>query len=59
MFERFTERARQAVVLAREEARTLMHNHIGTEHILLSLLREEHGLAAGVLGSLGVTVDRV
>jgi hypothetical protein len=41
MFERFTERARQVVVLAQEEARTLKHNYIGTEHILLGLLREE------------------
>ena len=43
MFERFTERARQVVVLAQEEARTLKHNYIGTEHILLGLLREEEG----------------
>ena len=49
MFERFTERARQVVVLAQEEARTLKHNYIGTEHILLGLLREEEGLAARVL----------
>ena len=53
MFERFTERARQVVVLAQEEARTLKHNYIGTEHILLGLLREEEGLAARVLESLG------
>src|ERR1700730_7300677 len=59
MFERFTERARQVVVLAQEEARTLKHNYIGTEHILLRLLREEEGLAAGVLESLDITVERV
>ncbi|HEX5191729.1 MAG TPA: Clp protease N-terminal domain-containing protein [Solirubrobacteraceae bacterium] len=59
MFERFTERARQVVVLAQEEARTLKHNYIGTEHILLGLLREEEGLAARVLESLDVTVVRV
>jgi len=59
MFERFTERARQVVVLAQEEARALRHNYIGTEHLLLGLLREEEGLAARVLGDLGVTVDRV
>src|SRR5437762_501332 len=59
MFERFTERARQVVVLAQEEARTLKHNYIGTEHILLGLLREEEGLAARVLESLDTTVERV
>src|SRR5436853_849386 len=59
MFERFTERARQVVVLAQEEARTLKHNYIGTEHILLGLLREEEGLAARVLESLDITAERV
>jgi len=59
MFERFTERARQVVVLAQEEARTLKHNYIGTEHILLGLLREEEGLAARVLEGLDITVERV
>jgi ATP-dependent Clp protease ATP-binding subunit ClpA len=59
MFERFTERARQVVVLAQEEARGLKHNYIGTEHILLGLLREEEGLAARVLESLDITVERV
>ena len=43
VFERFTERARQVVVLAQDEARALKHNYIGTEHILLGLLREEEG----------------
>ena len=59
MFERFTERARQVVVLAQDEARALRHNYIGTEHLLLGLLREEEGIAARVLGELGVTVDEV
>jgi ATP-dependent Clp protease ATP-binding subunit ClpC len=59
VFERFTERARQVVVLAQEEARILKHNYIGTEHILLGLLREEEGLAARVLESLDITVERV
>jgi hypothetical protein len=59
MFERFTERARQVVVLAQEEARTLKHSYIGTEHILLGLLREEEGVAARVLESLDITVERV
>jgi hypothetical protein len=58
MFERFTERARQVVVLAQEEARGLTHHYIGTEHLLLGLLREEEGLAARVLESLDITVER-
>jgi len=59
MFERFTERARLVVVLAQDEARTLKHNYIGTEHILLGLLREEEGLAARALDSLDITVQEV
>ena len=59
VFERFTERARQVVQLAQEEARTLKHDYIGTEHILLGLLREEQGLAARVLRGLGITVELV
>ena len=57
MFERFTERARQVVVLAQDEARALGHDYIGTEHILLGLMREEEGLAARVLESLDITVE--
>jgi len=49
MFERFTDRARRVVVLAQEEARTLNHNYIGTEHVLLGLVREGEGVAAQVL----------
>jgi len=59
VFERFTERARQVVVFAQEEACVLKHDYIGTEHLLLGLLREEEGLAARVLESLGITVERV
>jgi ATP-dependent Clp protease ATP-binding subunit ClpA len=59
VFERFTERARQVVVLAQDEARALRHNYIGTEHLLLGLLREEEGLAARVLESLDVTLEEV
>jgi ATP-dependent Clp protease ATP-binding subunit ClpA len=59
VFERFTERARQAVVLAQDEARALKHNYIGTEHLLLGLLREEDGLAARVLGALGIRIQAV
>jgi ATP-dependent Clp protease ATP-binding subunit ClpC len=57
VFERFTERARQVVVLAQDEARRLKHNYIGTEHLLLGLLREEEGVAARVLESLEITVE--
>src|SRR5262249_47174417 len=59
MFERFTVRARQVIVLAQEEGRALGHNYLGTEHILLGLLRQQEGLGALVLGLLGVTVERV
>ncbi len=59
MFERFTERARQVVVLAQEEARDLKHNYIGTEHLLLGLLREGDGVAARVLSALDVSLEDV
>src|ERR1700721_4175389 len=59
MCERCTERARQVVVLAQEEARALKPNYIGTEPIPLGLLREEEGLTARVLESLDITVERV
>jgi ATP-dependent Clp protease ATP-binding subunit ClpA len=59
VFERFTERARQVVVLAQGEARSLKHGFIGTEHLLLGLLREEEGLAARVLASLEVPYEEV
>ena len=57
MFERFTDRARRVVVLAQEEARMLNHNHVGSEHILLGLIREEGGGAANALESLAVTEE--
>src|SRR6266436_5217764 len=59
MFERFTDRARRVVVLAQEEARMLNHNYIGTEHILLGLIREGDGVAAQVLVKLGADLNRV
>jgi ATP-dependent Clp protease ATP-binding subunit ClpC len=58
MFERFTEPARQVVVLAMEEARTLGHRAIGTEHVLLGLLRSSDGGAARALGTLGLNEQR-
>ncbi|MDQ3496748.1 MAG: ATP-dependent Clp protease ATP-binding subunit, partial [Actinomycetota bacterium] len=59
MFERFTERARKVVVLAQDEARHFNHNYIGTEHLLLGLLREDEGVAAQALYSLNVVLDEV
>jgi ATP-dependent Clp protease ATP-binding subunit ClpA len=57
MFERFTHPARKVVVHAQDEARMLNHDYIGTEHILLGLLREEEGIAAQVLGDLGIRLE--
>jgi ATP-dependent Clp protease ATP-binding subunit ClpC len=57
VFERFSEPARQVVVLAQDEARTLKHNYIGTEHLLLGLLRDEESIAARALRPLGVTLE--
>jgi ATP-dependent Clp protease ATP-binding subunit ClpC len=59
MFERFTDRARRSVVLAQEEARRLGHTYIGTEHLLLGLIRETDGLAAQALTSLGIGLENV
>ena len=59
MLARFTEGARRAVVLAQEEARRLNHNYVGTEHLLLGLLRDEDGVAATALHTLGVSFDAV
>lgn len=59
MFERFTERARQVVILGQDEARAMKHRYIGTEHLLLGLLRIEDGLAALVLSELRVDVENV
>jgi ATP-dependent Clp protease ATP-binding subunit ClpA len=58
MFERFTDRARRVVVLAQEEARLLNHNYIGTEHILLGLIQEGHGVAAKALAGLDIPLER-
>jgi ATP-dependent Clp protease ATP-binding subunit ClpC len=57
MFERFTERARAVVTLAQEEARSMCHGYIGTEHILGGLLLEEDGVSACVLREMGMTVE--
>ena len=59
MFERFTDRARRVVVLAQDEARSLNHNYIGTEHLLLGLITEGEGVAAKALESLDINNDAV
>ena len=59
MFERFTDRARRVVILAQEEARMLGHLHVGTEHLLLGLIRERDGVAAQVLVEFGAHLKRV
>jgi ATP-dependent Clp protease ATP-binding subunit ClpC len=57
MFERFTDRARRTIVFAQDEARGLNHNWIGTEHLLLALIREGHGVGAKALESMQVSLD--
>jgi len=59
MFNRFTERARKVIILAKEEARRFNHDYIGTEHILLGLIREGEGVAATVLQKLGVSLENI
>ena len=59
MFNRFTERARKVIILAKEEARRFNHDYIGTEHILLGLIREGEGVAAAVLQKLGVSLENI
>ena len=58
-FDKFTDRARKVLTLAQEEAQRFNHNYIGTEHILLGLVREGDGVAARVLANLGVELNRV
>jgi ATP-dependent Clp protease ATP-binding subunit ClpC len=58
-FEKFSERARRVLTIAQEEARNLNHSYIGTEHILLGLVREEEGVAARVLTNLGIGLGKV
>ncbi len=58
-FDKFTERARRVLTLAQEEAQRFNHNYIGTEHLLLGLVREGDGVAAKVLANLGVELSKV
>jgi ATP-dependent Clp protease ATP-binding subunit ClpC len=57
MHDKFTERVRKVMYLAREEAARLQHDYIGTEHLLLGLIREGEGIAANVLSNLGLDLD--
>ena len=57
MFERFTNQSRYAIVAAQEEARSLDHDYIGSEHLLLGLLREDQGTSARALASAGITLE--
>jgi ATP-dependent Clp protease ATP-binding subunit ClpC len=59
MFEKFTDRARQVVVLSQEEARLLAHNYIGTEHVLLAVAGQGDGVTASVLAEAGLTRDAI
>ncbi|HUS83114.1 MAG TPA: ATP-dependent Clp protease ATP-binding subunit, partial [Dehalococcoidia bacterium] len=58
-FDKFTERARRVLTLAQEEAQRFNHNYIGTEHLLLGLVREGDGVAAKVLANLGIELNKV
>ena len=57
-FERFTEKAKRVLTMAQEEAEKAKHSYIGSEHLLLALLRQRDGVAATVLDNLGVDVAR-
>ena len=59
MFNRFTERARKVIILAKEEARRFNHDYIGTEHILLGLVHEGEGVAAAVLQNMGMSLETI
>ncbi|MCB9772492.1 MAG: ATP-dependent Clp protease ATP-binding subunit [Candidatus Omnitrophica bacterium] len=59
MFNRFTERARKVIVYAKEEARRFNHDYIGTEHLLMGLIREGEGVAAAVLQKLGLDLETI
>ena len=58
-FEKFSERARRVLSLAQEEAQRFNHNYIGTEHLLLGLIRETDGVAGKVLTNLGVELSKI
>lgn len=59
MFEKFTDRGRKVIILAREEAEKHQNDYLGTEHILLGLLRDEEGLPVAILRKMGLSIDEV
>ena len=59
MFKRFTERARRVIILAREEAERHHHEYLGTEHILLGMLKDGGGIAITVLQKAGLSIDQI
>ncbi|MDP2277970.1 MAG: Clp protease N-terminal domain-containing protein [Nitrospirota bacterium] len=54
MFEKFTERGRKVIIYAREEAEKRQNDYLGTEHLLLALLREEEGISAAIIKKMGI-----
>ncbi|MDP6619228.1 MAG: Clp protease N-terminal domain-containing protein, partial [Nitrospinota bacterium] len=59
MFKRFTERARKVIILAREEAERYHHEYLGTEHILLGILKDGGGIAIAVLQKVGQDIKQI
>jgi ATP-dependent Clp protease ATP-binding subunit ClpC len=59
MFEKFTERGRKVIIYAREEAERRQNDYLGTEHLLLALLREEEGISAAIIKKMGISIDEV
>ncbi|MDI3270312.1 MAG: Clp protease N-terminal domain-containing protein, partial [Bacillota bacterium] len=59
MYNRYSERAQRVIYLAQEEARRLNYNYVGTEHLLLGLIREGSGIAARALQNLGIDLQKV
>ena len=59
MFDKFTERAQKVLLFAQEEALRLKHNYIGTEHILLGLIREGQGVAAQIIKGKGIELENI
>ncbi len=59
MFEKFTERGRKVIIYAREEAEKRQNDYLGTEHLLLALLREEDGISAAIIKKMGISIEEV
>jgi ATP-dependent Clp protease ATP-binding subunit ClpC len=59
MFDRFTDRAKKVMNLARQEAQRFNHEYLGTEHILLGLVQEGSGVAANVLKNMGIDLNKI